>query len=198
VWNASGGRIAWSGAALSYGLATACGKVASQPDGAAKAAAVVTAGPSSICRGDILRPSAVPPAEGLWSVQTTDTRGRRARVAVMLGPTELRGGSTLVTRSLEAIETGPQGQELRSRVDTAAVHVDLLPSYADAASRVAGGAPLATEPAATYTISPRVLIAAYESCLDAGDPAIRYLRRDERGRIAVDAMLRREAEPRRE
>ncbi len=146
-----------------------------------------------MCRGNELRPSAVPPTDGLWSFQGAGDVGR---VAVMLGPTELRGGSTVLTRTVEAIETGPLGREVRSRLDTAVVHLDLLPSFADARSRPSGIALLATEPAAAYTITPRVLIAAYVRCLDAGAPVIRYLRRDERGHVAVDAMLRRETESR--
>jgi len=153
-------------------------------------------GATAACRGDVLRPSAVPPAEGLWSLEATDSGVER--LAVMLGPTELRGGSTVVTRSIEAIETGPQGRELRSRLDTAVVHLDLLPSYGRAVSRVRGNAAPAAQPAAVYAITPRVLIAAYEPCADAGATAIRYLRRDDQGHIAIDAMLRRETEARRE
>jgi hypothetical protein len=116
----------------------------------------------------------------------------------MLGPTELRGGSTVVTRSVEAIETGPQGRELRSRLDTAVVRLDLLPSYRREGSRGVGTAPLSAQPAAVYVITSRVLIAAYEPCADAGAAAIRYLRRDDQGRIAIDAMLKRENGARRE
>src|SRR5690349_6274752 len=115
------GQIAWSSAALSCVAAAACGKAASQPERAATAAVVASVGASSVCRGDFLRPSAVPPAEGVWSFQATDAGG--GRVAVMLGPTELRGGSTVVTRRVEAIETGSGGHELRSRLDTAVVHL---------------------------------------------------------------------------
>ena len=193
MWNTARGRIAWSSAALSCGATAACGKASSHPEGAAKTPVVAVVSASSACRPDLLRPSAVPPAEGVWSGQATKVGG--GRVAVMLGPTELRGGSTIVTRSIEAIETGTQGREVRSRLDTAVVHLDLLPSYGGAVSRQVGNAPLANQPVAVYTISPRVLIAAYEACADAGAPAIRYLRRDEQGHIAIDAMLRRETEP---
>lgn len=197
MWNATRGRIGWWSAALSCGIAAACGKVASRPEGAAKTATANVAARSSACRGDVLRPSAVPPAEGVWSLEPTGEGGSGGdRIAVMLGPTELCVGSTLVTRSVEAMETGARGAELRSRLDTATVHLDVLPPYGSGAAAFAGSAALAGQPAAVYAITPLVLIAAYESCLDAGAPAIRYIRRDKRGRVAVDAMLRRETESR--
>ena len=145
---------------------------------------------SPTCRGNVLRPSAVPPEEGVWSVEAA---GGGGRVAVMLGPAELRGGSSVVTRSVEAVETGAQSDGLRNRVDTAVMHLDVLPPYGGATSGTTAVEGLPGQSAAVYSITPRVLIAAYESC-GVGAPAIRYLRRDERGRIAVDAMLRRETE----
>ena len=105
----------------------------------------------------------------------------------MLGPTELRGASAVVTRSVEAVEAGAT-PERRSRVDTAVVHVDLLPPYGSNST----GRRAAEQAAAVYAITPRILIAAYEACAEGGAPAIRYLRRDSAGRIAVDAMLRRD------
>jgi hypothetical protein len=108
----------------------------------------------------------------------------------MLGPTELRSGRTVVTRTIEAIETNTGG-ERRSRADTAVVHLDLLPPYESTAPRTVDDRSRPGQAAAIYAITPRLLIAAYESCSDAGAPAIRYLRRDDRGQIAVDAMLRR-------
>jgi hypothetical protein len=130
----------------------------------------------------------VPPIEGVWSLNAGDGSGR---VAVMLGPTELRGGTAVVSRSVETIEADAQG-ERRSRAETAVVHIDLLPPYGRAASRVGVNRQLVEQAAAVYSITPRVLIAAYESCGEGGAPAIRYLRRDSVGRVAVDAMLRRE------
>jgi hypothetical protein len=108
----------------------------------------------------------------------------------MLGPTELRSGQAVVTRTIEAIEMNTDG-ERRSRADTAVVHVDLLPPYGTAAPRMVDDRSRPGQAAAVYSITPRVMIAAYESCGDVGAPAIRYLRRDDRGQIAVDAMLRR-------
>ena len=50
-----------------------------------------------------------------------------------------------------------------------------------------------TAPAAVYAITPLVLLASYEPCdASAGEPRIRYLRRDEHGGVATDLMLRRE------
>jgi hypothetical protein len=140
----------------------------------------------------VLRPSAVPPEEGVWSAQDAHGGGR---VAVMLGPTELRGRSAIVTRSVETIETGARGREVRNRLDTAVVHLDVLPLYGSAAGAGAEAGSRDRQSAAVYTITSRVLIAAYESCAGVGAPAIRYLRRDDQGRRAVDVMLRRETEP---
>ena len=47
------------------------------------------------------------------------------------------------------------------------------------------------EPAAVYLITPLVLLASYEPCAEsAGEPRIRYMRRDRRGAVATDIMLR--------
>lgn len=143
---------------------------------------------ASSCQVGSLRPSAVPPTEGVWSFQGADGVGR---VAVMLGPTELRGATALVTRSVEAIEADTRG-ERRNRADTAVVHIALLPLYGRQDPQVRIDARAAEQAAAVYTITPRILIAAYESCGEGGAPAIRYLRRDSVGRVAVDAMLRRD------
>ena len=171
--------------------AAGCGKASSQSEVAAKQ--TVNVAPSQACRGNVLRPSALPPDEGVWSVEAA---GGGGRIAVMLGPAELRGGSSVVTRSVEAVETGAQSGGLRNRVDTAVVHLDVLPPYGSATSGTATVEDRTGQSAAVYSITPRVLIAAYESCAGVGAPAIRYLRRDERGRVAVDVMLRRETEGR--
>jgi len=140
----------------------------------------------SDCHGGMLRPSAVPPVEGVWGFEDADGG---LRIAVMLGPTELRSSSTAVTRSVEAVESRARGGELRSRLDTAVVRLELLPSYGSTAAPTGRRTPVTTQPTAAYAISPYVLIAAYEPCLDAAPPAIRYIRRDEQGHIAIDAML---------
>jgi len=190
VWNQTRRRIEWSSAALLWVAVAGCGKASSQPEGATKQSVDVAASPA--CRGNVLRPSAVPPEAGVWSFEAA---GGDGRVAVMLGPAELRGGSSVVTRSVEAVEAGAQSDELRNRVDTAVMHLDVLPPYGGATSGTVAVEVRSGQSAAVYSITPRVLIAAYESCAGVGAPAIRYLRRDERGRIAVDVMLRRETEP---
>ena len=167
-----------------WAIAGGCGAAAPQLEAAKRP--LDTARPS--CQVGSLRPSALPPTEGVWSYQSADGSGR---VAVMLGPTELRGASPVVTRSVEAIETGATG-ERRSRVDTAVVHVDLLPPYGSNRSGIAIDRRAGGQAAAIYAITSRILIAAYEACAEGGTPAIRYLRRDSAGRVAVDAMLRRD------
>ena len=167
-----------------WAIAGGCG--ASTPQLEAAKRPLDTAGSS--CQEGSLRPSAVPPTEGVWSYQSAEGVGR---VAVMLGPTELRGASAVVTRSVEAIEVGATG-ERRSRVDTAVVHIELLPPYGRPSPRVGTDRRAAEQAVAVYAITPRILIAAYEACGEGGAPAIRYLRRDSVGRVAADAMLRRE------
>ena len=169
-----------------WAIAGGCGAAAPQLEAAKRP--LDTA--ASDCHGGSLRPSALPPTEGVWSYQSGDGNGR---VAVMLGPTELRGASAVVTRSIEAIEAGPTG-ERRSRVDTAVVHIDLLPPYGRPSPQIGTGRRAAEQAAAAYAITPRILIAAYEACGEGGAPAIRYLRRDSVGRVAVDAILHRDPE----
>ena len=188
MWTQRYGRIGWLGGALWCAAVAACGKAGDQLENTARRSGA-DAGQIPSCRGDALRPSALPPAEGVWSSQVANGRGR---VAVMLGPTELRGGAAVVTRSVEAIETGAEG-ERRSRVDTAVVHLDLLPPFGSPVPDQDSGS---RQSAAVYAITPLVLIAAYEPCADVGAPAIRYLRRDARGHVAIDAMLHRDTEAR--
>jgi hypothetical protein len=112
----------------------------------------------------------------------------------MIGPVEIRAGSTVIIRRVEAVETSPEPIiELRNRSDTAVMRLDLLPPYSSLRrSSIERDTSRARQSAAIYAITPLVLVAAYEPCSASGAPAIRYLRRDPRGRIAVDAMLRRE------
>jgi hypothetical protein len=144
------------------------------------------------CRGDVFRPSALPPAEGLWSASGADGA---SRVAVMIGPTEIRAGSTMIVRSVEAVETGvARSIELRNRSDTAVMRLDVLPAYGTPGrTSVEPDMSHERQSAAVYAVTPLVFVAAYEPCSGAGAPAIRYLRRDAGGRVAVDVMLRRES-----
>jgi hypothetical protein len=71
--------------------------------------------------------------------------------------------------------------------------LELLPPFGGRARLASAGDGPSTEAAAVYAITPLVLLASYEPCDgSAGEPRIRYLRRDERGVVATDLMLRRE------
>jgi hypothetical protein len=176
--------------AFTFALAADCTETTPQLDGAA--ARLIARPPASDdCRIDMIRPSALPPAEGLWSADGANGVGR---VAVMISPAEVRAGSTTIVRGIEALETALQpGVELRIRSDTAVVRLDLLPPYGSShRSSIDRDTSHARQSAAVYAITPQVLVAAYEPCVASGAPAIRYLRRDSHGRVIVDAMLRRE------
>jgi hypothetical protein len=130
------------------------------------------------CWRDSIHPSAAPPAQGMW---TNEGSPEARRVAALIGPPEMRAGSTVVTRAIETIE----GQDsLRARLDTAVVRLELVPRYR-------GGDEL--EPAGVYAITPLVSLVSYEAC--TGLLAVRYLRRDPRGGVASDAMLHRVSTP---
>jgi hypothetical protein len=50
-------------------------------------------------------------------------------------------------------------------------------------------------PAAIYAVDAFTLLASYEPCAASGElPRIRYVRRDVRGGVVTDVMLRREAQ----
>ena len=91
--------------------------------------------------------------------------------------------------------TVPGVADLRHRVDTAAVHLELLPAHAtqlgaeDRGHHDANESPPATQAAAVYAVTRLVTLASYESCSGIEPPAVRYLRRDARGRIMMDVML---------
>ena len=147
------------------------------------------------CGRDGLRPSAVPPPEGVWTYQSP---GGSIRVDVLISPAESREGTTSVTRRVETVESTGR-TSLRNRLDTAVVRLDVLPAYGGPAlGTSSANADLArvSQSAAVYQITPRILVAAYESCSGVRAPAVRYLRREERGRVTVDAMLHREVETR--
>ena len=119
------------------------------------------------------------------------SQGRR--VLAMIGPAEVRTGSTLVTRTIETVEGTGDAPALRARLDDAVMRVDLVPPYGttlEAPSRRSHSRD-GLEPAAVYALTPLVSLASYEACAGRGPAAIRYLRRDARGRIVNDAMLHR-------
>jgi hypothetical protein len=134
-------------------------------------------------------PTAVPPDQGVW----TDNDGTSTdRVVAMIGPAEVRAGSTAVTRIIETMESSADVAPIRSRAEAALMHIELLPRFSAAAP---GGTPSqrrsgnGTEPAAAYALTPLLSLIAYEAC--SGAPTVRYLRRDARGGIARDVMLHR-------
>ena len=145
---------------------------------------------ASECLGAALRPSSAPPAEGVWSDQRA---GQVRHVAALIGPAEIRAGATRVSRTIETIEGAAGDTGVRTRTDTAVVQLDLLPPYRDGEVGTADAQfELAPKPIAVYALSATVLVAAYDGCSARQPPAIRYVRRDTRGRIVTDAMLRRQ------
>jgi hypothetical protein len=144
------------------------------------------------CASDSLRPAVAAPAQGLW----LNERPSAARVAAMIGPTTPDERALVVTRPVESVEVTANGDTARFRNDTAKVSLELLPPPgplgmdsmpADSTGR--------SYPAATYAVSARVRLAAYEPCATSHrGPRIRYLRRDSVGRIVTDVMLYRASE----
>ena len=145
------------------------------------------------CAGDSLRPATAAPAPGLWVYE----RRTGERVAAMIGPVRPDDRTLAVTRPVESMEMSPSGDTIRHRVGAATVSLELLPPlgpgtlgdgmHADSAA--------GTHPAATYVLSPRVRLAAYEACATSRrGPRIRYLRRDAAGRVVTDVLLRRASE----
>ena len=137
------------------------------------------AGDGAGCEDGLVQPATGAPAEGLWSYANTATTHR---VAAMIGPPRSTAGAAQVTRRVEVLETGPDADTIRHTSDTASVRLELLPPF--------------VRPAAVYPVHPLVLLASYEPCGGgAREPLIRYIRRDGRGRVAADVVLRREAAP---
>lgn len=164
-----------------------CSKSAARLDGDVQQSAAL-APPRMGCTGTWLGPSVIPPDPGMW---TNDGSGG-ARVVTMIGPTDVRVGSTAVTRTIETIEGVGTTQPIHTRAAAAVMHLELLPrSPVDGRGVSSGGTPAdrSSEPAAAYSLTPLISVVAYEAC--AAPPAIRYLRRDAHGVVARDVMLRR-------
>jgi len=153
---------------------------------AAVAAAIVAA-----CAVESLRPVAAAPAGGLW----IGTRAEpRTRVAALIGPASTDGDRARITRRVETLEVAAGSDSIRVATDTASVTLALLPPFRGSSTSAGVSMRSGTEPAAVYAITPLVLLASYEPCAESpGEPRIRYLRRDERGAVAIDVMLRRES-----
>ena len=152
------------------------------------------------CAGDSLRPVAAAPAQGLWLYEQPSSggHGTTSRVAAMIGPPRSDERALVVTRSVETMEISASGDTLRHRADAVTATLELLPpSLPD----TLGGGRLSdstvrAHPAATYSVSSRVRLAAYEPCATSSrGPRIRYLRLDAAGRVVTDVMLRRASEP---
>ena len=159
-------------------------------DSAATEHSAAFAGTAAGCTSDSLHPVAAAPAAGLWvSERSTPT----ARVAAMVGPTSVADRAK-ITRRVETLELRDGAEAIRLATDTASVTLDLLPAPGARGPSAGSALPVQTAPAAVYAITPLVLLASYEPCdASAGEPRIRYLRRDEHGAVATDLMLRRES-----
>ena len=144
------------------------------------------------CSGDSLRPAVAAPAQGLW----LNDRPSAGRVAAMIGPTTPDERALVVTRPVESVEVTADGDTTRYRHDAAKVSLELLPPFGTlGADSTPGDSTGRSHPAATYAVSARVWLAAYEPCATSHrGPRIRYLRRDATGRIVTDVMLYRASE----
>jgi hypothetical protein len=124
-------------------------------------------------------------------------RASGERVAAMIGPPRAGDGALVVARQVETVEVSAAGDTIRHRVPAATVSLELLPPLGRTAlgSSASVDSAVGTQPAATYALSARVRLAAYESCATNGDgPRIRYLRRDATGGVVTDVLLRRVSE----
>jgi hypothetical protein len=158
-------------------LASAC-NLRTDREPAAEPVAVELAAPDAGCEFGSVRPVTVAPAAGLWGYEDPATSHR---VAAMIGPVVSEAGAARVTRTVETLETRSGADTIRHGLDTASLHLEFIPPYA--------------RPAAVYSISPLVRLAAYEPCGGQQQPLIRYVRQDEAGRVTTDVLLQREARP---
>jgi hypothetical protein len=169
-------------------LAMGC-RQRSAPDETTSVVGAATA--AMACAADSLYPATAPPAAGLW---VGNRNAPPTRVAAMIGPASADGDRARITRRVETLELRGASDSLRLETDTASARLALLPPFvarAESADTTPAGA---STPASVYAIGSQVLLAAYEPC--AASPAesrIRYLRRDDRGGVAIDLMLRRES-----
>ena len=183
------GRIAATGAIVVFTAAGACRdrRALGESGPPVNSTGVLT----DACAGDSLRPAAAAPAPGLWSY----ARGSGERVAAMIGPARQDDQAPVVTHPVESMEVSAMGDTVRHRLDAATVSLELLPPPRSLGGNSAAESPVGTQPAATYVVSPRVRLAAYEPCATSSrGPRLRYLRRDAAGRIVTDVMLHRASE----
>lgn len=180
-------RPAAAALAVLMGLAGCRGRDATRDSVAAVAQAGEVTNP---CAGDSLRPATAAPAAGLWMNEGASGQ----RVAAMIGPQRADDRSLAVARPVETVEVSNAGDTIRHVASAATVSLELLPPLGTVAIRgtAQAGSTIGQQPAATYAVSPRVRLAAYESCAPSPrSPRIRYLRRDGAGKIATDVLLRR-------
>lgn len=141
------------------------------------------------CAVDSLHPATAAPAAGLW----VGERGvPTVRVAAMVGPASADADRARITRRIETLELRTGATPIRLVSDTVTLRLELLPRLG--ATDIEGMRGADAEPAGVYAISPLVMLASYEPCAASADePRIRYLRRDGRGDVTTDLMLRRES-----
>ena len=162
-----------------------------QTVGSRESAVGAASGELVLCADDSVRPATAAPAQGLW-VSDSAAPGR-GPVAALIGPPGHDDRTLTVRHLVETVEIVPSGDTIRTRLDGASVTLELLPPPgADTLGTDRPDARGSTQPAATYVLSPRVRLAAYEACTtsDVG-PLVRYLRRDASGKTVTDVMLRR-------
>jgi hypothetical protein len=179
-------KSSWPRLAAMALLAAGCRQGGSPPAAAAETSALVAA--TAACAADSLHPVTAAPAAGLWA----GGQPPGLRVAAMVGPASADGDRARITRRVETLEVRGEAPAIRVANDTASLALELLPPYRGDAARGEQGGRAA--PVAVYAVSPLVLLASYEPCAASADePRIRYLRRDTRGAVATDLMLRRES-----
>lgn len=145
------------------------------------------------CGADSLRPATAAPAPGLWLYE----RPPSERVAAMIGPVHPVDRDLVVARSVETVEATAAGDTIRHSAVAATVSLQILPPIAAPAAIDSASTDSAAigGPAATYAVSTRVWLAAYEACDPSlRAPRLRYIRRDAAGRVVTDVLLHRTSE----
>ena len=112
----------------------------------------------------------------------------------MVGPARPADGSARILRRVETLEVKDGDSPLRRETDTASVRLEILPPFHEALASRDRASGDSDRPAATYAVDALTLLASYEPCAASGElPRIRYIRRDARGGLVTDVMLRRES-----
>src|SRR5215468_1345797 len=114
------------------------------------------------CGGDSVRPATGAPASGLWLYEWPSG----GRVAALIGQMRASDRDLAMVRAVETVEVSSAGDTIRHRVVAAAVSLQLLPPLGPAApgDSAVNESIGSRTPAATYVVSSRVWIAAYEAC----------------------------------